>query len=125
MNSLSPSDVDIKYEDQIKINEFSKLYQKRNEVNQELTKLEEAVKKIQDCLSELEMTIEDQIDYQFAECFIATSTDEAKSLTENRFNELTEQMKLQSSLRGFITKRLGELKAQLYAKFGNNINLEE
>ena len=119
------SDIDIKYEDQIKINEFSKLHQKKNVINQELKKLEEAVKKVQDCLEELENSLEDEVDYQFGDCFIVTPVEEASKLSKTRLISLKEDMSNQSAERNFITKRLKELKGQLYAKFGNNINLEE
>lgn len=125
MAASSVAEVDVKYEDQIKINEFSKLYQKKAELSAELPKLEEAVKKLEDSLSELEMTIEDEIDYQFAECFVTVSVDSAREITEKRLKELRAELREKSDRRSAMTKRISELKRQLYEKFGNNINLDE
>jgi prefoldin subunit 4 len=62
--------------------------------------------------------------YQVGELFINTTTDEAGTLIEkNKTSVQAEIAKLESQIE--VHKGvLSELKVQLYAKFGSNINLE-
>lgn len=62
--------------------------------------------------------------YQIGELFVNTSTEEASALMEKAkttvqddINKLQSQMEVHKSV-------LSDLKVQLYAKFGSNINLE-
>ena len=125
MASPTGDSIDIKLEDQQKINIFSKLHLKQKELNIELAKLDENRKKLEDCLEELELTDLDAVDFQFAECFIMTSTDKAKEITEGRIAEIKTAITQKSAARGDIKKNIDQLKGELYAKFGNTINLEE
>ena len=125
MTTIETNSIDIKFEDQQRINNFSKMHQKYKELALELSKLDENQKKLEDCLEELELTDEDQIDFQFADCFIMTSTDKAKEITEARINEIKVAIDQKSALRNEIKRSVDKLKGELYAKFGTNINLEE
>ncbi len=125
MTSKAGDSIDIKLEDQQKINAFSKLHLKQKELNIQLAKLDEDRKKLEDCLEELELTDLEAVDFQFAECFVLTGTDKAKEITEGRIADINSNIAKKSAARADIKKNIDQLKAELYAKFGNNINLEE
>jgi chaperonin cofactor prefoldin len=117
--------IDIKLEDQQRINNFSKMHLKYKELALELTKLDEDNKKLDDCLEELELTDESEIDFQFADCFVMTSVEKAKEITEARIKDVKAAIDQKSQQRNDLKKSLDKLKGELYAKFGNNINLDE
>ena len=62
--------------------------------------------------------------YQIGELFVNTNTEEASALMEKAKTTVQDEInKLQSQMEG-LKNILSDLKVQLYAKFGSNINLE-
>lgn len=59
MRKINGSDVEVTKDDQLKINNFSKLYQKRQELDEALTKIKEKLNQHQDTLDEIEMNNDD------------------------------------------------------------------
>ena len=125
MTTVEASSINIKLEDQQRINAFSKMHQKQKELSAELLRLDEAKKKLEDCLEELELTAEEEVDFQFAECFVLTPTEQAKELTEARLGQTKALLDKKAAQRADLKRQIDKLKGELYAKFGNNINLEE
>lgn len=62
--------------------------------------------------------------YRIGEIFIHLSSEEIQEYLEKAKSKLQEEMKSLESQSGEIKGVLGDLKVKLYAKFGNNINLE-
>lgn len=56
--------------------------------------------------------------------FIHLSSEETQEYLESAKSKLQEEVKLLESQSGEVKALLGDLKLKLYAKFGNNINLE-
>lgn len=56
--------------------------------------------------------------------FIHLSSEETQEYLENAKSKLQEEVKSLESQSGEVKALLGDLKVKLYAKFGNNINLE-
>lgn len=56
--------------------------------------------------------------------FIHLSSEETQEYLESAKSKLQEEVKLLESQSGEVKALLGDLKVKLYAKFGNNINLE-
>lgn len=56
--------------------------------------------------------------------FIHLSSEETQEYLESTKSKLQEEVKLLESQSGEVKALLGDLKVKLYAKFGNNINLE-
>ena len=56
--------------------------------------------------------------------FIHLSSEETQEYLESAKSKLQEEVKLLESQSGEVKALLGALKVKLYAKFGNNINLE-
>lgn len=69
MQKISP-DVQVSKDDQAMINNFSKIYQRRQELDDLLVKLKEKINQHQDTIDETELTDEDEIlRYRFGSCF--------------------------------------------------------
>lgn len=62
--------------------------------------------------------------YRIGEVFIHLSSEETQEYLESAKSKLQEEVKLLESQSGEVKALLGDLKVKLYAKFGNNINLE-
>ena len=127
MNSttVKNNDIEIKFEDQKRINQFSRVYQKSKACTLELKKLDEIKKKLEDCEEELEMTEEESIPYNFLECYITVPTETAIDLLSKEIKMAENEMEEKSEARAIYKKDIDRLKIELYAKFGDNINLEE
>jgi len=120
------SDVHVTYEDQQKINQFARTNAKLQDVKEELESKKKDVQNLDDARAELELVLDDEepIPNQIGEVFVHCSQSEtlerlgqSKSSLENEIVSLEERC-------GDYKQTLTNLKAQLYAKFGNNINLE-
>lgn len=69
MQKIGP-DVKVTKEDQTLINNFSKLYQRRQDLDDVLVKLKEKINQHQDTIDEIEFTDDDEIlKYRFGSCF--------------------------------------------------------
>jgi prefoldin subunit 4 len=119
-------DVHIKYEDQSKINKFAINNTKMHEYDQELIEKNKILQNLTDAMDEL-ITFDDDemIPFQFGEVFTHLTAKDAneeleilKAQTEADISQLEAKVSTCKSV-------LSELKTQLYAKFGNKINLEE
>lgn len=62
--------------------------------------------------------------YRIGEVFIHLSSEETQDFLETAKSKLQEEIKTLDSQSGEVKSVLGNLKVKLYAKFGNNINLE-
>ncbi|KAL8563650.1 hypothetical protein ACOMHN_055284 [Nucella lapillus] len=62
--------------------------------------------------------------YQIGEVFVNTSTEEAGTLIEKAKDSVQEEITRLEVQVGVHKDILSDLKVQLYAKFGTNINLE-
>ena len=92
----------------------------------DINQKKEALTQVDDALVELDLADEDEkIKMRFGDCFFSLSSTETKEICEENKKELkTDINKLAEGLED-TKKRMGKLKATLYAKFGNSINLEE
>lgn len=64
------------------------------------------------------------IPYQIGDVFISHSQEETQEMLEEAKKSLQEEIETLESRVESIQRVLSDLKVQLYAKFGNNINLE-
>lgn len=62
--------------------------------------------------------------YRIGEVFIHLSSEETQEYLENAKSKVQGEVKSLESQSGEVKALLGDLKVKLYAKFGNNINLE-
>eukprot|EP01138_Halocafeteria_seosinensis_P015913 gb/GECG01016240.1/.p1 GENE.gb/GECG01016240.1/~~gb/GECG01016240.1/.p1 ORF type:complete len:137 (+),score=30.81 gb/GECG01016240.1/:1-411(+) len=136
MMGLTPAeqdvDVEVRYDDQLQINEFGRLNQDKNELQNELDEMKRKMDnytQAEEELDELECFVDEEekgsAKLFISECFIDSTIDEAKAFLakykqkdSDRLKQLTDDMEAKQ-------KRLDELKKVLYARFGNSINLEQ
>lgn len=118
-------EIEITFEDQKKINDFSRINRRKNQNVFKIKQLEEEKNKLEDCLEELELSMEDHVDFNFAECFINLNTEEATELVEEKLTKIKSQISDYVTIKKGQMKELDQLKAMLYGKFGKSIQLEE
>lgn len=119
-------DVHISYQDQSKINSFAINNAKLHELQDELAEKKKELENMNEAIDELVLLDESEIvPFQHGEIFTYLTVSDANSELE------TSKAGLEAGIRALEAKivaikgTLGDLKTQLYAKFGNKINLEE
>ncbi|KAG2385979.1 hypothetical protein C9374_003128 [Naegleria lovaniensis] len=113
----------VTWEDQKKINTFSRIILRFNELEKEISDLKEETAKLNDASDEI--FISDNISYVVGELFVEVNSDQAEKLLEARKEQVKRELKEKQREFKEIETKMKELKANLYAKFGSNINLEE
>lgn len=113
----------ITWEDQKKINNFSRINVRFNELEREITELKEELNKLNDASDEI--FISDNISYVVGELFVEVNADQAEKLLEERKEKVKKDLKDRQKEFKDIENKMKELKANLYARFGSHINLEE
>merc|ERR1712147_354842 len=128
MSKTKVSDeIQINHEDQKKINSFANKNAKYNELKRSALNKKKELQLLEDAGDELLMVDDEDalIPVHIGEVFLHLGKDETelyieetKGSVENELTSLDEQMKA-------YDQELNDLKVQLYAKFGTNINLED
>ncbi|KAH3683174.1 hypothetical protein WICPIJ_005871 [Wickerhamomyces pijperi] len=118
--------IEVLFDDQMKINEFSKLIQRKDTLQAQLKKEQQEKEFLEDVSLEIELLDEDElVNYRL------TKT----AFVKMKQSKLVEKLEEDGEALDFIIRdldqqlddiedRLGELKKDLYTKFGDNINLE-
>ncbi|KAL6483405.1 hypothetical protein MHYP_G00082770 [Metynnis hypsauchen] len=124
--SVAVEDVNVTFEDQQKINKFARNTNRMTELKDEIEAKKKSLQNLEDASDDLMMCEDDdlRIPYQIGDVFISHSQEETQEMLEAAKEALKEEIKGLESRVASIQEVLGDLKVQLYAKFGNNINLE-
>lgn len=116
---------EVSWDDQQKINKFSTLINKKDENLEVLKKLKEEKEYLDDLSLEIELLDEDEkIQYKVGEVFIFMKVNKVIEKIGVDNEVLTEKISNIESSVDEIDDLLESYKKQLYARFGNNINLE-
>lgn len=88
--------------------------------------LQKELQNLEDAGDELMMLDDDTtpIPYRIGEIFIHLSSEETQEYLENAKSKIQDEIKSLESNTAEVKQLLADLKVKLYAKFGNNINLE-
>ncbi|XP_073232462.1 prefoldin subunit 4-like [Porites lutea] len=123
---IGGEDTNITFEDQQQINTFARKTARMQELQDEIDAKKKELQNLEDAGDELLMLEDDTapIPYRIGEVFIHLSSEETQEYLENAKSKLQEEVKSLESQSGEVKALLGDLKVKLYAKFGNNINLE-
>ncbi|CAH3044951.1 unnamed protein product [Porites lobata] len=123
---IEGEDTNITFEDQQQINTFARKTARMQELQDEIDAKKKELQNLEDAGDELLMLEDDTapIPYRIGEVFIHLSSEETQEYLESAKSKLQEEVKLLESQSGEVKALLGDLKVKLYAKFGNNINLE-
>ncbi|CAH6720323.1 prefoldin subunit 4 [[Candida] jaroonii] len=117
--------IQVLWEDQQKINRFSSLINAKDELSSKLEKLKTEKDYIDDLSLELELVDEDEkIQYKFGDGFIFLKAEQVLEKIDKTNTDLTSKIEDAESKIDDLNDQLNELKTDLYAKFGKNINLE-
>uniref|UniRef100_A0A4W3JK10 Prefoldin subunit 4 n=1 Tax=Callorhinchus milii TaxID=7868 RepID=A0A4W3JK10_CALMI len=119
-------DVNVTFEDQQKINKFARNNNRLIELKEEIEVKKKQLQNLEDASDDILMLDEDSllVPYQIGEVFISHSQDETQEMLEAAKQCLQDEIQSLQSRVEAIQQVLSDLKVQLYAKFGNNINLE-
>ncbi|KAE8576226.1 hypothetical protein XENTR_v10004111 [Xenopus tropicalis] len=125
MKKAVAEDVNVTFEDQQKINIFARNTNRVTELKDEIEVKKKQLQNLEDACEDL-MMLEDSllVPYQIGDVFISHSQEETQEMLEAAKKQLEEEIECLQSRIESIQQVLSDLKVQLYAKFGNNINLE-
>ncbi|KAK1145318.1 prefoldin subunit 4-like [Acipenser oxyrinchus oxyrinchus] len=146
--TVSVEDVNVTFEDQQKINKFARNTNRMSELKDEIEakRLQQlfvslhnhlqmseehanpkSLQNLEDASDDI-MMLDDEdslaIPYQIGDVFISHSQEETQDMLEGAKESLKDEIKVYEGRVAAILQVLADLKVQLYAKFGNNINLE-
>ncbi|NWU95794.1 PFD4 protein, partial [Upupa epops] len=127
MKKAAAEDVNVTFEDQQKINKFARNTSRITELKEEIEVKKKHLQNLEDACDDV-MMLDDEdsllIPYQIGDVFISHSQEETQEMLEEAKKSLQEEIEVLESRVESIQRVLSDLKVQLYAKFGNNINLE-
>ena len=125
-DSSMDDDVHIRYEDQSKINKFAINNTKLHDFQDDLVEKKKELTNLNEAIEELVIFDDSElVPFQYGEVFTHLTVEEANSELERAKKVLEGEIKELEEKVNAIKKLLADLKTQLYAKFGNKINLEE
>lgn len=117
--------VEVLWEDQQKINQFSSYINQKDSLTEQLKAFQTEKEYIDDLALEIELLDEEeQIQYKIGDSFVFVSVTQAVEKIEAENEVLDAKVEELSEQISKIDSQLALLKAHLYGKFGNNINLE-
>ncbi|QEU60778.1 Gim3 [Kluyveromyces lactis] len=117
--------VTVAYEDQQRINEFSKLIMRKDAIEQDLTQQRTEKEYLDDISLEIELIDEDEkVQYKIGDVFVFLKQKEVVEKLESDAEKIDSNIEKLESDEAELDSRIKELKSILYAKFGDNINLE-
>ncbi|TKY88975.1 hypothetical protein EX895_002216 [Sporisorium graminicola] len=125
LSEQEANEIEVTWEDQQSINAFSRLNSTYSDLLEDLRIGKEEREALDDLALELELADEDEpILYKIADTFIALPHPDALERLEAEQHEADEKLStLQDKLDSYDAQ-MKQLKVKLYAKFGDNINLE-
>ncbi|KAG6375660.1 Prefoldin subunit 4 [Boletus reticuloceps] len=117
---------EVTWEDQERINTFSKLNTRLRGIEDRLEALKQEKEALDDLATELELTDEDNIVlYKIGDAFLHLPQPLALSRLEKDNDDISAQLVALSATAEECDKGMKALKVVLYAKFGRAINLDE
>jgi prefoldin subunit 4 len=118
-------EVEVRREDQDKINRFSRLHQRELVLGEELSSKNKEKEELDDLSTELELADEDEkIQYKIGDAFFHVSVEQAQEMLEKATETLEEESTSLEEKLSSIREEMTKLKVDLYARFGKQINLE-
>eukprot|EP00759_Apiculatamorpha_spiralis_P034546 PhF_6_TR35499/c0_g1_i1/m.51762/K09550/PFDN4; prefoldin subunit 4 len=122
MASSNPQEVDVTWDDQKKICIFGRLNQRASELNSLIKNKNGDIQNMGDAADEV--YIADEMKVVLGEAFVSMTIDEVEAMLNVRKKESEEDVAKYKSELEYVENRMRVLKGELYAKFGNNIYLE-
>ncbi|KAH6644545.1 Prefoldin subunit-domain-containing protein [Boeremia exigua] len=118
-------DMEVRREDQEKINKFSSLHQKETLLEEELQAKIKEKEDLEEISTELELVDEEEkVPYKVGDCFVSLPQPQVLELLESSTQTIDEEVEALKSKLESVQEDMGELKKVLYGRFGRSINLE-
>ncbi|ODA82048.1 hypothetical protein RJ55_00553 [Drechmeria coniospora] len=124
-DEANSDEVEVRREDQDNINRFSRLHQRHLALTEELSLKSKEREELDDLSTELELADEDEkIQYKIGDAFFHVPLEQAQAMLEAATTEIDKHTENLESKMSSIHEEMTELKVDLYARFGKQINLE-
>ncbi|KAI0099291.1 Prefoldin subunit-domain-containing protein [Nemania sp. FL0031] len=118
-------EVEVRREDQDKINKFSRLHQRELNLQDELKSKNKEKEELDDVTLELELADEDEkVPYKIGDAFFHIPLSQAQEMLAESTSRIEEQVLELEDKIGTTKEEMQQLKVELYARFGRSINLE-
>ncbi|KAI9904611.1 hypothetical protein N3K66_001140 [Trichothecium roseum] len=118
-------EVEVRRVDQDKINRFSRLHGREVSLQEELDTKGKEKEEIEDLTTELELADEDEkIQYKIGDSYFHVSVEQAQEMLQKATETLEGDSNDLEEKLDKVREELKQLKVDLYARFGKQINLE-
>ncbi|CAK7237457.1 hypothetical protein SCUCBS95973_009966 [Sporothrix curviconia] len=118
-------EVEVRREDQAKINKFSRLHQRELNLEEQLKALNKEKEEMDDISTELELVDEDdKVPYKIGDAFFQVKATKALKMVEVSSSKMEKEIGLLEDKMRSVREDMTQLKVDLYARFGRSINLE-
>jgi prefoldin subunit 4 len=125
MAKLDAEEIEVRQEDQLKINEFGTLNNRLLELRADVKQLKADAELIDDANTDMMMNSSgDKVMLFIGESFVEVTEEYASEFCENKSEVLASKVEAMMKEDVEITQRQEVLKKDLYARFGDSINLE-
>ncbi|MCJ1347199.1 hypothetical protein MMC31_005420 [Peltigera leucophlebia] len=122
---IGKEDLEVRREDQDKINSFSRLHQREMLLEEDLKSKAKEKEDLEELSNELELVDEDEkLPYKLGDAFFSLPLPAVQGLISASTEKIDKSVSAVESQLSEIREKMGELKIQLYARFGKSINLE-
>ncbi|OAL04998.1 Prefoldin, subunit 4 [Phaeosphaeriaceae sp. SRC1lsM3a] len=123
--SAGSEDMEVRREDQEKINRFSSLHQKETALEEELRGKIKEKEDLEEISTELELVDEeDKVPYKVGDCFVSLPQPQVLELLEASTETIDADVETLKGKLEAVQEEMGDLKKALYGRFGRSINLE-
>ncbi|GJN74527.1 Gim complex component GIM3-like protein [Purpureocillium lilacinum] len=124
-DEAATEEVEVRREDQDKINRFSRLHQRELALSEELKTKNKEKEELDDLSTELELADEDEkIQYKIGDAFFHVPLEQAQEMLETATTRLDDDISALEDKMSTVREQMTQLKVDLYARFGKQINLE-
>ncbi|KAI1754962.1 Prefoldin subunit-domain-containing protein [Xylaria castorea] len=118
-------EVEVRREDQDKINKFSRLHQRELNLEEELKSKNKEKEEFDDVTLELELADEDEnVPYKIGDAFFHIPLSQAQEMLAESSSRMEDEVSELEDKIGTTKEEMQQLKVELYARFGRSINLE-
>ncbi|KAF6232906.1 hypothetical protein HO173_008869 [Letharia columbiana] len=123
--AVGKDELEVRREDQDKINKFSRLHQRETALEDELKVKAKDKEDLEELSNELELADEDdKIPYKIGDTFVSLPLPEVQEMLASSTEQIEESVSAVEGKLSTIREEMEQLKVQLYARFGKSINLE-
>ncbi|MCJ1263835.1 hypothetical protein MMC22_003705 [Lobaria immixta] len=123
--AVGKEDLEVRREDQDKINNFSRLHQREMLLEEDLKSRAKEKEDLEELSNELELADEDEkVPYKIGDTFFSLPLPDVQELLSVSTGKIDEAVSAVESKLSAVREEMEQLKIQLYARFGKSINLE-